>query len=239
MFLKFGVGLLASGLLAYAGVVDVVAPNANTSTNGNSFQFGVFGEGASAPYVFQWQIAASQLTALVGDSLTSIGFRLNTGAASVTGPTVIGTFNLELSPSANPLGALSTTFANNIGAGGVTVRSGALTLGALTGGVGPNPFFLIPFSTSYLYSGGDLVVTASINGGSSFSVDANTYVTGGLEDSFSNLNGSARVEFYNIPVTEFEATTVSTATPEPATLFLFGSGMLIAGAIRLRRSRRS
>ena len=236
MLLKFGIGLLASGLMAYAGVVDVVAPNANTSTNGGTPQFGIFGENSSTAYVFQWQIAASQLTSLLGDTLTSIGFRLPAGAASVAGAT-IGTFNLELSPSANPIGSLSTTPANNIGAGGVTVRSGSLTLGALTGGAGPNPFFLIPFTTSYLYSGGDLVITESTNNGSTFGVDAVSYVGGGVVDSSSTVGGTGRVEFYNIPVTEFEATTAPTSAPEPTTLFLFGSGMLIAGAVRLRRRR--
>src|ERR1039457_272604 len=139
MRLPFGIVLLAMSLATVqAGTVDVVVPNANAAANGNTAQFGIFGNGSALSDVFQWELAASQLTSLSGDSLTAIGFRLPAGAASVAAGTTISSFTLELSPAVNPIGSLSTTFANNIGAGGVTVYSAPLVLGALTGGAGPN-----------------------------------------------------------------------------------------------------
>jgi hypothetical protein len=222
-----------------AGPVDVVVPNANAAANGNAPQFLIIGNGAAGTYTFQWELAASQLTALTGDSLTAIGFRLGADAASVAAGTTIPSFNLELSPSVNPIGSLSTTIANNIGAGGVTVYSGSVVLGALTGGAGPNPFFLISFSTPYTYTGGDLVVTEIVTTSADLAVDANN-VGDGLVDTVSDIGGSGLAEFFNYPITEFEGTAgTADAAPEPATLFGLAGGMLFFGALRLRRARRS
>ena len=110
--------LMLSVASAFAGTI--VAPNANTSANGSTDQLFLFGEGSNSAE-FQWEFAASQLTSIVGDTITAIGFRLESGEGTQTGPISIGSFDLELSPGVNPIGSLSGTFANNIGAGGVTV----------------------------------------------------------------------------------------------------------------------
>jgi hypothetical protein len=222
---------LATGFVtAQASTVYDVVPNGNTSVNGNNEQREVFGEGNAPSYTFQWQLAASQLTSLVGDTLTAIGFRLPGGSSTVTGPTTITSFDLELSPSVNSIGSLSATTASNIGAGGVTVYNSSLTLGTLTGGSGPNPFFLITFSTPYVYSGGDLVMTETILGGSTFYVDAND-----IGDGYGDTSSDGLTEFFNYPITEFQATS-GTVTPEPGTLLTLGSGLLMLGTLRLRKS---
>jgi hypothetical protein len=230
MFSRFGMALLATGFvtLQASSIIDVV-PNANTSVGGNAEQFEVFGEGsAAASYTFQWQLAASQLTSLIGDPLTAIGFRLLPGAATIPGPTTITSFDLELSPAVNSIGSLSVTQANNIGAGGVTVYNAPLTLGTLTGAPGASPFFLINFSTPYTYTGGDLVVTETILGGSTFAVDAN------VPDGNGDTSALARTEFFNYPITEFQATANVAATPEPGTLLSLAGGLFAFGALRFR-----
>jgi hypothetical protein len=233
---RLGITILATSFVtANAAAITDVIPNGNTSVNGNALQYGIFGESSSSSYTFQWELAASQLTPLVGDSLTAIGFRLYSGEATVTGPTTITSFDLELSSALNPIGSLSTTFANNIGPDAVTVYNNSLTLGTLTGGSGPNPFFLITFSTPYTYTGGNLVVTETIFGGSRFGVDANS-VGDGYGDTVSNVLGlPTNAEFYAYPITEFQAT----STPEPATLVTLTGGLLALVGLRLRKSGRS
>jgi hypothetical protein len=69
--------LLTYGLSAQANLL--VAPNGNAGTNGNTIQFGIFGNGSGVPATFQWDFAASQLTSLEGTTITGIGFRLPGG----------------------------------------------------------------------------------------------------------------------------------------------------------------
>src|SRR5258708_27678859 len=129
------------GLARPAFATSIVVPNANTSTNGNGSQLALFGEGGSN-FIFQWELAGSQLTPIDGTVLTGIGFRLAPGQSNVSGPINIGTWDLQISSALNPIGALSTTFANNIGANVVTVHTGALVLPALTVGLGQIHFLL-------------------------------------------------------------------------------------------------
>jgi hypothetical protein len=222
-----------AGSTLHASSIVVVAPNANAATNGTTVQFGVFSE--LVPTTFQTDIAASQLTSLIGDTITSIGYRMQVNGASVAGPVTISGFSLELSGSANSIGSLSTNQAANIGANAEVVDSGTLVLSGLVGGPGPNPFFLINFTTPYLYSGGDLLVTESYStSNATFGVDAVS--TGSLIDTSATGGDVSRTEFYYAPVTEFVATTPTTSPiPEPSSLALLGTGVAsLAGLLRKR-----
>jgi hypothetical protein len=213
-------------LLASAQAGSVVIPNANASANGSSEQFIPFGENGTT-FEFQWAINASQLGTMSGNLVTGIGFRLAAGQSSV-GASMMNTFDLQLSSSNNPIGALSTTYANNIGANVVTVYNSSLSLPGLTGGAGPNPFFLINFTTPYLYAGGDLLVTLISSSNSSFAVDANHVDS--LVDTVGNPQGpTGLAEFYNYPITEFQFTS---AAPEPASVGLLIAGLASLGVIR-------
>jgi hypothetical protein len=215
--LSVSVLLLSFGISARADIFDV-APNANASMNGNGAQFFVFD--TDSPITFQWDIAASQLTSLVGLDITALGFRLPGGASTVGSTINFPSFDLELSSSLNPLGSLSSTPASNVAANAVTVYNAPLTIPAnsLIGGPGPNPFYLIEFTTPFLYTGGDLLMTLQRTGETAVGVDANSVDS--LGDTVGCSGGTCFAQFYNYPITEFEATS---AVPETSSVFLMGT----------------
>ena len=223
--------LLVLGLSAHATVL--VAPNANAGTNGNAVQYGIFGNGTIGENVtFQFDMATSQLTPMDGSAITAIGFRLPGGASTINSATTVGPYSITLSGSLNPLGSLSATQSSNIAPGAVTVYNATLVIpaNALVGGSGPNPFFLINFTTPYNYSGGDLLVTLSYTMQAAVGVDANSVDS--LGDTSACVGGFCAAEYFNYPITEFQYS-ASTPTPEPGTLALFGSGILgLAGMLR-------
>jgi hypothetical protein len=245
---RFGaaaVALLVVGLVlggASRGAADtIVVPNANATTNGATI---IGGPMQDVAITYQWVFPASQFAGLpVGSQITDIGFRLPGGAGtSPASPLVYPEYDIQLSRPANPFPTLNSTFAANLGPDATLVRSGPLTVpaGAFQGGVGPNPFFDIEFTTPYTYKGGDLLVTlshvdATSGFGFGFANDAGS-VTDGLSNT--NLNNSfnatsGETNFFNYPITQFSFT--PPAVLEPSTLALFALG--IAGLAGWRRWR--
>lgn len=217
----------------------LVVPSTSTGTNPIVTQQALFGEGSN-DVTFQWVLAGSQLTAMIGDPITGIGFRLGGGTTDI-GPTTYSMWDLELSSSLNPVGSLSTNFASNIAPNGVTVLSGPLSLGPVTGGSGPNPFFLIDFTSPFTYTGGDLLMTLNVANASTFNifdVDAN-HVGDGVGDTVSQVpfinGGQPLAHFVNYPTTEFQYSGATSAAPEPSTLFLLGGGLLACSRLLKRR----
>jgi hypothetical protein len=149
-------GLAAATLLSPppAGADVIVLPNADTNVSGDTAT--IIPLGNSVIQTFQWVYAASQLTSVVGDEITSIGFRLSAETGTVTTPSTFAQWNLQVGTSLNPPGTLSANFVANQGADTTTVLSGPLVIPAnsLVGGAGPNPFSDIPFTTPYTYHGG-------------------------------------------------------------------------------------
>src|SRR5262249_26979599 len=145
--------------------------------------------------------------------------------------------------SLHGIGTLSPNFAENIGPDAVVVRSGPLTIPAnfFPGGSSPNPFALIPFSTPYVYRGGDLLLTIRHSGRSgtmTVRTDGNTVdsfgraIFGEGPDATTALSLNA-----NYPITEL----VFQAVPEPSTLMPAAFAALAGlGAFwRRRQSRRA
>lgn len=143
--------------------VTVMTPNLLESTPGNSDWY----MGWQSAFSVQVFVAASQLSALTpGTGITGMSFRCSPNTATFPSLNVnLPRFDVTLSPSVFSTTTISTTFANNIGPGAVKVRSGSLLVPAnsfpASGAVGvpsPNAWY-VPFSSIYVYPGGDLCVT--------------------------------------------------------------------------------
>jgi hypothetical protein len=215
----------------------IVLPNANTTANGNAAQLDSLGDSGRT---FQWVYSASQLTSVIGDEITGIGFRRQAGGSTVTSPMVFAAWNLQVGSSLNPPGSLSSTFAANQAPNTITVRSGPLTIPAnfLIGGAGPNPFIDIPFTTPFTYTGGDVLFTLSLSGNTNANfVDANSLPNPVTDTvgAFGFNATSGQSQTLNSPVTRLDVA-VAVLVPEPSTLALLGlGGMASAGWRRWRR----
>jgi hypothetical protein len=216
-----------------------VVPNAFANAEANTGT-GVPVQQTGQPRTYQMQIATSQLGSLpVGASLTGLRWRMDAGQASSFPPTTAtwSDYDIMLAQAANPIGAMSPTFADNMIAP-VTVRTGPLTVnpGAFPNSGSPTAFGpLFSFSTPYVYQGGDLVLYFSHAG-------SNITQTAFLDAADSDTPGYGtdfRAQFaigFHAPTaggggTDFQALVTlfqfAVAVPEPATwamlvLTLFG-----------------
>lgn len=237
--LIFALAICGAGTVSAS---QIILPNDFSASEGSAELLGPL---ANVDRTIQLAFDDSQLTSLpTGSAITAIGFRLN--AAQPDRPGIEHTFSafdVQLSGSLNPVGALSANFADNIAGDAVTVRSGPYTLpvNSLPGGAGPNAFFFVPFSTAYVYAGGDLMITIRQNatGGSLFVVDAvSAEELTGVADSVTGAFGasSGTAQFFNVPVTALEYTA---PIPEPATWLLILAALplfrMAVGRTRLNR----
>jgi len=238
----FGTTVTALTLLLGAGGAQaslLVLPNANAAIGGNVTTLALLGFG-SDEVLFQWDIAGSQFGSVpVGSSITAIGFRLASGGTpGPPSPLNVGTFDLQLSTSLHPLGALSTNEASNIGPDAVTVLSGPLTIpaNAFAGGPTPHPFYSINFSTAYTYEGGDLLFSLhSVNSGT-LDLDAHNVDSKGDTVGYRKSSGSSLAEFYNYPITQIQFSG-ATSAPEPGSMWMLGAGLVLLVGRRLRGNR--
>ncbi len=165
-----------------------VVPNVYAGTSGTGTFLGPL---SNAQRTYQFLIQSTQLTDLVGKSLTGLSMRIPV-SATANWPLADVTFtnyNIYLSGSVEP-SARSLTFANNIVGPQTLVRSGSLTVlaNAYTFGSDPNSFGTeIVFNTPWLYTGGNLLVEIRHSGfsGTSRSTDALTTSTSGYGTLFS------------------------------------------------------
>lgn len=180
-----------------------------------------------------------------GSVLTGFQFRRDGGFGSTpNADTTYTSFDVTLSQSANAPGALSTTFASNIGGGAVAVRTGSLTFptDSFPGGAGPNGFGpLITFATPYTYTGGDLLVTIRHTGAVSAIGTQGRFLDAEADAGLQYLRATgftaatATVNQGLAPVVNFQFTPVA-AVPAPPAAALALMGLATAGGLaRLRR----
>lgn len=153
-----------------------VVPPAYKNTSGNGTFTSPFSTSART---YQLLIHSSQLTSFIGKNLTAISWR-NPGNASSAWPPAdvnISNYRIFLSGSVDPANRSLAFFADNIVGPQMQVRGGGLFVpaGSYSFGSSPNSFGPeILFDSSYLYSGGNLLIEIRQSGftGTSRSQDA-------------------------------------------------------------------
>jgi PEP-CTERM motif len=100
---------------------------------------------------------------------------------------------------------------------------------------------VINFTTPFLYTGGDLLVTDTNPGtDTSFFVDAVSLPNSATDTSACFGGSTCAAQSFNSPVTEFLATPATSTVPEPSSLplcvFLFGATVAGGAAARKRKS---
>jgi len=170
-----------------------VIPPAYTSAPGTATFTGPL---ANTPRTYQLLIQSTQLISLVGQNLTAISWRLPVGATSnwPAADVSFTGYDIYLSASVEPINR-SLTFINNVAGPQKLVRSGILNITDSTYryGSSPNEFGPeITFDSSYLYSGGNLLIEMRHTGftGTTRTVDAIGTSISGYGTQFSACWGS-------------------------------------------------
>ncbi|MEZ6232656.1 MAG: GC-type dockerin domain-anchored protein [Phycisphaerales bacterium] len=178
--LKFAAALSVV-LAAGSAALGIVVPNDREFVAGNG---GFLSPLASSARSYQMLIHADELTAIVGQDIDGLAFRLLPSASAPwpAAETVYPNYDIYLSDCVDP-SLRSTTFAFNVVGPQTQVRSGSLTIpaGTMPAGGSPNGFgFVIDFTSSYTYTGGNLLIEIRHDGsnGSNTSTDAVTASSG-------------------------------------------------------------
>ncbi|MBL9115254.1 MAG: choice-of-anchor D domain-containing protein [Verrucomicrobiaceae bacterium] len=183
----------------------------------------------------------------IGSKITSLAYRLGSFESSWPASTrTFTTFDIQLSSVAAAPGSLSTSFATNLGPDAVTVRSGSLSISPnsyVPGVNGPT----INFTTPYVYTGGNLLVTVrhSGNGVDAKYIDASPSIpgmhqalsAGGLAATTGGFTDPPRIEFTFTPPSEIALTGNSAniingdTTPSATDHTEFGSVLVNGGTL--------
>lgn len=224
--------------------VTIVAPNGYAAVEGNdanSFPFNNF------TGRYQQAYAADQFDSGLL-SISEIAFRTDGGQPSWAS---LLTFTVNLSTSVNPVGSLSATFADNIGADQTLVfDSGASAAfsGTDAAGAGPNAFdVILTLDTPFLYNpaSGDLLLEVLMESNTNllplngFSYLDSVESTNGLFDVGVQrlFNSGGDVNATEAPDPDLQGSGLVTrftyeVVPEPGTGLLLMAGLLALAARR-------
>jgi hypothetical protein len=148
-----------------ATVTELVVPRAYELVNAGSLS-NYFTNPAAR--TLQMVVSSSQIPVETGSLLTGLSWRVASSATLFAWPEIdanYSQFDIEIAPAATTPVTMSVIYDQNIGAGATIVRSGPLTIPALSFPAGmPAPGVnawghQIDFTTPYIYTGGDLVIT--------------------------------------------------------------------------------
>ena len=225
-------------------------PSSFAGVAGSGFEVTSLGVGSNSVQVVYGEGLLIAADIQVGDQITGLAFRV--GQTYLAPIWSVADYQIRLATSLNPPGSLDPNFIANRGGDYVVARSGPLTYAGTeypTGGA-PNAFGpVIPFSTSFTYTGGDLlleythstVANVAPNVLSRAGADANL---AGLAQSQFSAGFNTTTESFGgavagyAPIIQLETVKKAPATPVP-TLPLFGLGILVSllGLFGLRKLR--
>jgi hypothetical protein len=223
------------------GTFQVVVPNAQANTEGNSSASGPF---TNSSFRFQQVFDASQFAIPLGASgrMNNISFRID-GAATESMLLFFGGSSWTFSTTTRSPDSLSPVFADNPGADAVTVRNGAFSFAgnpATPGMPGDFQNPTVSFTSEFWYdpSRGNLLLEVAGVAGQAFrpgALDGHTAVGDSVSWVFanSNLTPSGSTDTFGL-VTRFDFTII----PEPASWQLLIVAILVS-AIVFRKNQRT
>lgn len=177
---------------------------------------------ANSPRTYQLLIKSTQLTALIGQNLNSISFRLPANASSdwPIADYSISNYRIYLGESVDPSNRSLAFFSDNAAGPLTQVRSGQFNIdsGSFKSGSSPNTFGPeITFDIPYFYGGGNLLVEIRQSGfsGTSRSMDAIGTSISGYGTDFSACWKSGDTATYSALQGNFCVVKIS-GTPAPS-----------------------
>ncbi|MFT3882577.1 MAG: hypothetical protein QM703_23355 [Gemmatales bacterium] len=225
--------LLLTASLSW-GQNTIVAPSALNGVEGAGFYI------YNGPITFQQVMAPSQLLGLqVGDIITGMQLRLDSTWLSSAASSNTN-FDVSIGPSNFAPGSLTSSVAGNQGAGTVLARSGSINfpLNSYPFGNSPNAFGpFIPFTTSYTYTGGNLLLTISHQAPSSeLDFDVGLGIVGVQTYQAQVYNSSELSD--SSPDSGLAVQFSIAAVPEPATYIAAAVGVTFTG-LAVRRWKKN